>query len=71
MTGWLSRRRKDDATVPPPQLDEARSAVEAAEASLESARRRWVPVNLVAWDVDAVLVENHFEQRLRNAYGGN
>lgn len=56
--------------VPPTDAREAREAVEAATAHLAEDRRRWPEVRRRAEALTHTYEENHFAERVRNAFGG-
>jgi hypothetical protein len=56
--------------VPPTDPNEARRAVEQATAHLSEGYHRWPEVRRRAASLTRTYEENHFAERVRDAFGG-
>lgn len=64
------RNGKTVHEVPPTDAGEARDAVEKATARLSEDRGRWPEVRRRAETLRHTYEENHFAERVRDAFGG-
>lgn len=64
------RRRGTGGVPPATDADEARHAVEQATARLSEGRGRWPEVRRRAEALTHTYEENHFAERVRDAFGG-